>query len=115
VTLKRAILRIAVGFVLAVLLGWATLWLNARHGATGGPEYFRIPRWLRGVHTFFGGLVLGIGLQVLCLLSVVRTASREASGGYRKGLVSVVWAFLLAASVVAWLFGAYLTMASGFV
>jgi len=115
VTFKRAILRIVIGFVLAVLLGWATLWLNARHGATGGPLYFTIPRWLRGVHTFFGGLVLGIGLQVLCLLSVVRTASRETGGGYRKTLVSVVWAFLLTASIAVWLFAAFLTVASGFV
>ena len=110
--MKRSLLTIAVGVGIALVIVFAVVWINVRHGATGGAETINIPSWLRGAPSCLGGLAGVVGVQVYCLIRAVRLHYGDIRQRGHKVLTTLLWVALLAATLVAWGGGLYMAALS---
>jgi hypothetical protein len=111
---KASLKVFGIGFVGAIVLTMASLWLNTHHGPAGSTTIV-VPAWLMSRHTFYGGCVLGVLVQVYSLVAAVRLYFGQVEKKNRIALLVLLWIGLLISSLVVWSYGASIARASWFV
>ena len=108
---KASLKIFGIGFISAIVLIMASLWLNMHHGPPGNTT-IDIPAWLRSWLTFYGGCLLGIIAQVYSLVVTVRSHFKQINKKNKRVLLVLFWIALLILSLAFCGYATFLVIAS---